>query len=188
MGAIQETVSKFCGYITQIDGRDQSGLTIHDRVCFIISYHIKIQCFYHNYVSSHIHDNCVQVEQAENMFKRFERKTFLFRHSWIQLKDQPKWREKLQQIAAQKAMNKKPKSAKDSSPGSFNPINVDAINQETNGDVPPANIIGEADAPTRSMGKKKAKELAHRGGSEACVEALDIFCGQRRKKLMQKRS
>jgi hypothetical protein len=68
-----EAVSKFYGYITQIDGRNQSGLTIHDRVCFIISYHIKIQCFYHNYVSSHLHDNYVQVEQAENMFKRFER-------------------------------------------------------------------------------------------------------------------
>jgi hypothetical protein len=32
-----EAVSKFCGYISQIDGRNQSGLTIHDRVCNTIS-------------------------------------------------------------------------------------------------------------------------------------------------------
>jgi hypothetical protein len=72
-------------------------------------------------------------------------------------------------------MNKKPKSTKHSSPGSSNPNNVDVINQETNGDVPAANTIGEVDAPTRPMGKKKAKELAHRGGSEACMQALDIL-------------
>jgi hypothetical protein len=113
------------------------------------------------------------------MFKRFEKKTFLFRHSWIQLKDQPKWHEKLQQIAAQKAMNKKPKSTKHSSPGTSNPINVDAINQETNGNVPPANTIGEADGPTRPMGKK-AKELAHHGRSEACIEALDILWAKKK--------
>jgi hypothetical protein len=89
MGAIQEVVSKFCVYITQLDGRNHSGLTIHDRVCFTISYHIELQYFYHNYDSSHLHDNYVQVEQAEDMFKRFEKKSFMFRHSWILLKDQP---------------------------------------------------------------------------------------------------
>lgn len=31
-GTIQEAVSKFCGCITSIDNRNQSGMTIHDRV------------------------------------------------------------------------------------------------------------------------------------------------------------
>jgi hypothetical protein len=83
-------------------------------------------------------------------------------------------------------MNKKPKSTKHSSPGSSNPINVDAISQETNGDVAPANTIGEADAPTRPMGKKKAKELAHRGGSEACIEALVILWTKKKKVDVEK--
>jgi hypothetical protein len=67
-------------------------------------------------------------------------------------------------------MNKKQKSTKKSSPGSSSPINVDAINHETNGDVPAAKTIGESNAPTRPVGQK-AKEIARRGASEACIEA-----------------
>jgi hypothetical protein len=54
------------------------------------------------------------------------------------------------------------------------------IKQETNGDVPPANTIGEANAPTGPMGKKKAKELALHGGSEACIKALDILWAKKK--------
>jgi hypothetical protein len=35
--------------------------------------------------------------------------------------------------------------------------------------------LSEADAPQRSMGKKKSKDALHRGGIDACKEALDIL-------------
>lgn len=34
--SIQEAVSKFCGYLVQIDAKNQSGTNIHDRVCIKI--------------------------------------------------------------------------------------------------------------------------------------------------------
>lgn len=87
--AIQDAVSKFCGCVNSIENRNQSGLTIHDRV-----------------------------EQAEKLFKDNDphNKSFQLRHCWMLLRNQPKWQDKLQQLIATKTSNKKQKTSKKSSP------------------------------------------------------------------------
>ncbi|TVU51629.1 hypothetical protein EJB05_03069, partial [Eragrostis curvula] len=130
-GGIQEAVSKFCGYLRNIEDANQSGLNVHDRV-----------------------------EKAEKMFQALDRnkKPFQFKHCWVMLRNQPKWHEKLA-LAALKGSNKKQKVDKESSPGTSN--------AETSNDQVPR------DAPSRPIGKKKAKDALRRGGSDACTQALD---------------
>lgn len=93
------------------------------------------------------------------MFKALDKqnKSFLFRHCWLKLRNQPKWHEKLQQLAVVKASNKKQKITKDSSPRTAQPINVDSSPQDSSV-APPKTIPPATEAPKRPFGKKKAKE------------------------------
>ncbi|BAB07954.1 NAM-like protein -like [Oryza sativa Japonica Group] len=70
---IQENVNKFCGHLSQIEGRRQSGVSIHDKIA-----------------------------QAIAVFKELEGKPFQFLHCWSLLRSQSKWHDKMKQITSQK--------------------------------------------------------------------------------------
>jgi len=113
----------------------------------------------------------VQLIQAMALFKAEDKdnKSFQYMHCWNILRNQPKWHEKRNQLAAQKEpANKKPKDNTDSSPETSTAIVVDS---STNATI--ENVRPETEAPQRPIGKKKAKEALRRGGGDACVEALD---------------
>ncbi len=116
----------------------------------------------------------LQVEQAEKLFKENEKKSFQFRHCWLMLRTQPKWLDRLQQLAMARA-SKKQKRTKKSSPGI-----VDINTRDGNEVVHPETVNLETDAAQRPIGKKKAKEALRRGGSDACTEALDILWVKKR--------
>ncbi len=98
-----------------------------------------------------------------------DNKSFQYMHCWNILRNQPKWHEKRNQLAAQKEpANKKPKDNTDSSPETSTAIVVDS---STNATI--ENVRPETEAPQRPIGKKKAKEALRRGGGDACMEALD---------------
>lgn len=110
------------------------------------------------------------MEQAERLFKSQnpKEKSFQFRHNWLQLRNQPKWHDKLHQLTATKTSNKKQKTTKKSTLGTF-----DITTPECTED--PTTNIPEKGAPQRPNGKKKAKESLRRGTTDACTEALDIL-------------
>jgi len=101
------------------------------------------------------------------------KKTFQFRHCWMVLRNQPKWHDKLKQLAELKTSNKKKKTTKDSSPGVVD-LEVD------NEDVTAEPVTPEADVPQRPIGKKRAKEALRRGGKDAGVEALELLWAKKK--------
>ncbi|CAN6363393.1 unnamed protein product [Urochloa humidicola] len=81
---IQKCVNKFCGCLTRIELRRQSGTTATDKVAEACAL----------YKSEDEHD-----------------KAFQFMHCWNKLRTQPKWLAKLDELAAAKTSNKKQKTS-----------------------------------------------------------------------------
>uniref|UniRef100_I1PIT7 No apical meristem-associated C-terminal domain-containing protein n=1 Tax=Oryza glaberrima TaxID=4538 RepID=I1PIT7_ORYGL len=94
---IQEHVNKYCGFLSQIQNRNQSGV---------------------NHEDMHV--------QASLMYKKKEEKKFQFMHCYNVLKNLPKWNDKRNQLAASKTSSKKQKkTANDSLAISTPACNVD---------------------------------------------------------------
>lgn len=118
------------------------------------------------------------MEQAEILFKEQDHpkhRSFTFRHCWLVLRNQPKWLDKLRQLAEIKASSKKQKTTKNSSPGI-----VDLTTQDGHDKDPQEIVNSSMDAPKRPPGKKKAKEALRRGGNDACTEALELLWAKKR--------
>nr|BAD23758.1 NAM-like protein [Oryza sativa Japonica Group] len=96
---IQENVNKFCGYLSQIEGRRQSGVSIHDKIA-----------------------------QAIVVFKELEDKPFQFLHCWTLLRSQSKWHDKMKQITSQKPCATKKQKASTDGLGKAIPTNDDTTN------------------------------------------------------------
>lgn len=98
-----------------------------------------------------------------------DNKSFQFMHCWNLLRAQPKWHDRMKELAAEKNSHKKQKTAAYSDLGvdplaNGNDVNLDADQNEI-----PESDLGKK----RPMGKKRAKESLRRGGGDACTEALD---------------
>ncbi|PAN14142.1 hypothetical protein PAHAL_2G387000 [Panicum hallii] len=137
---IQESVNKFCGCFTAIEGRNQSGKTF------------------------------------ENKEEDKEKKSFQLLHCWNILRHEPKWHQKMSQMAKIKCSQKKNKAPDDSILDLTGNENDDLPNASNNDIATP-----EGDAPKRPMGRKKAKQLLRRGGGDACIEALDQMWEKKKK-------
>jgi hypothetical protein len=89
-----------------------------------------------------------------------DNKSFQFIHCWNVLRLEPKWNENMNQLASTKSGSgcKKQKAT----------FSVIDLTGNLNGDATP-----EGDAPTRLIGRKKAKQLLRRGGADGYIEALD---------------
>ncbi|KAF0924997.1 hypothetical protein E2562_015060, partial [Oryza meyeriana var. granulata] len=92
--AIQEAVNKFCGCISWIENRNQSGATIEDKL-----------------------SDARKLYKVEDKQKR----SFMYMHCYNLLKNQPKWIERCIQLAAPKTSNKKQKINATSSPALYTP-------------------------------------------------------------------
>lgn len=142
-GAILESVNKFCGCLSHIEDRRQSGVTFQDKLV-----------------------------QAMALFKARDKdnKSFQFLHCWNILRNHPKWHDKRKKIAAQiDIANKKAKANLDSSPGAAATIVVDSGNNAVIDDASPE---GEAPKrPIGKKKAKEALRRGRQG--EACVEAFD---------------
>ncbi|KAL6845730.1 hypothetical protein ACP4OV_024305 [Aristida adscensionis] len=142
-GAIQENVNKFCGCVSQIEKRRQSGCTYQDKLV-----------------------------QSMVLFKAQDKdnKSFQYMHCYNILRNQAKWHDKQKQMAApqKQSTNKRQKAGTDATPATSTPNTANNTSNEDTENRPP-----EHDARKRPMGKKKAKELLRGGGTAACVEALD---------------
>jgi hypothetical protein len=108
-------------------------------------------------------DACVLYKEEDK-----EKKSFQLLHCWNILRHEPKWHQKMSQMAKNKSCQKKNKAVDDS--------RIDLTGNQS-GDLPSAGNIDiatpEGDAPRRPIGRKKAKQLLRRGGGDACIEALD---------------
>ncbi|PUZ75104.1 hypothetical protein GQ55_1G122400 [Panicum hallii var. hallii] len=145
----QESVNKFCGCFTAIEGRNQSGKTFENKLM----------------------DACILYKEEDK-----EKKSFQLLHCWNILRHEPKWHQKLSQMAEIKYSQKKNKALDDSILDLTGNKNDDLPNASNNDIATP-----EGDAPKRPMGRKKAKQLLHRGGGDACIEALDQMWEKKKK-------
>ncbi|GER41641.1 NAM-like protein [Striga asiatica] len=94
---IQKCVNNFCGCLTRIELRRQSGTTMQDKVA----------------------EACA-LYKAEDQHN----KAFQFMHCWNKLRTQPKWLAKLDEFAAAKTFNKKQKSRPTADPSATSPSEV----------------------------------------------------------------
>ncbi|RLN22760.1 hypothetical protein C2845_PM07G18380 [Panicum miliaceum] len=93
---IQHDVNIFCGCVTRIEDRNQSGCSVDDKIA-----------------------NACALFKAEDKKNR----KFALMHCWRILKDKPKWMERRKQIrGAKTASNKKQKTKANSSPSSAAPV------------------------------------------------------------------
>ncbi|RLM77913.1 glutathione S-transferase T3-like [Panicum miliaceum] len=93
---IQHDVNIFCGCVTRIEDRNQSGCSVDDKIA-----------------------------HACTLFKAEDKKNrkFALMHCWRILKDKPKWMKRCKQIGASKTVsNKKQKTKTNSSPSSAAPV------------------------------------------------------------------
>ncbi|KAL6888869.1 hypothetical protein ACP4OV_009895 [Aristida adscensionis] len=104
---IQHDVNVFCGCVSRIEARNQSGSRTDDKMA-----------------------NALALFKAEDK----KQKKFCFMHCWNILKDKPKWMERRKEIdCAKKTSNKKQKTAANSSPAAVNPAASDAGGSEARG-------------------------------------------------------
>ncbi|KAL6547359.1 hypothetical protein OROMI_023080 [Orobanche minor] len=73
--AIQHAVNKFCGFLTQIEGRNQSGVTHEDNI-----------------------------QAARKMYSSIMKGPFKFDHCWDLLKNEPKWKHSDQSTAVKRKL------------------------------------------------------------------------------------
>jgi hypothetical protein len=94
-------------------------------------------------------DACVLYKEEDK-----EKKSFQLFHCWNILRHEPKWHQKMSQMAENKSCQKKNKVVDDS---------IIDLTGNQNGDLPNVdnNDIAtlEGDAPKRPMGRKKAKQF-----------------------------
>ena len=93
-----------------------------------------------------------------------ETKSFQSMHCCNVLRHQPKWDEKMNQLASQKSCKKKHKASTDSI------LDLTGNLNDTNEDASPG-----GDAPKRPIGRKKAKQILRGGGGDACFAAVDLL-------------
>lgn len=116
-------------------------------------------------------DACVLYKEEDK-----EKKSFQLLHCWNILRHEPKWHQKMSQMAEIKCSQKKNKAPDDSILDLTGNENDDLPNASNNDIATP-----EGDAPKRPMGRKKAKQLLRRGGGDACIEALDQMWEKKKK-------
>ncbi|CAN6243423.1 unnamed protein product [Urochloa humidicola] len=99
---VQEAVNKFVGCLVRIEGRNQSGVTIQDKIV----------------------QSCA-LFKAEDKHNR----SFKFLHCWHLLKNQQKWIDRAAQLKAQNSSHKKQKVAGNSTPIACTP-STDVVNED----------------------------------------------------------
>ncbi|KAL6620076.1 hypothetical protein ACP70R_035215 [Stipagrostis hirtigluma subsp. patula] len=115
--SIQENVNKFCGCVSQIERRRQSGATYQDKLV-----------------------DALRLFKAEDK----EHKSFQFMHCWNILRNEPKWHEKQNQLtAAKQPSNKRPKANMESTLPTSNPIDVDSRNNDIGENGPPETEVSK---------------------------------------------
>jgi hypothetical protein len=160
---IQFQVNKYCACYEQIEGRNQSGKTIQDKVCYALFFRFGL--IENIYSLTILH---VQISDALELYKELDKdkKSFTLVPCWNKLKEEDKWKAKQVELPELEklATKKKQKVNIDSMPR-----NVEATNNEDDLEI----AAPESEARKRPQGVKKAKEALKRGGGEACMEALD---------------
>ncbi|XP_066361507.1 glutathione S-transferase T3-like [Miscanthus floridulus] len=151
---IQLQVNKFCSCYEAILRRNQSGLTIDDKII-----------------------------EAKKLYVEWDKddKTFGLLHCWKILKGEDKWKLKMIELAEvekeKQASKKKQKSSRPRDEGAT--YDDGTHNDATHNDA----LIEAEDEQTlpkkRSDGIKKVKANMKRGGGEACMEALDKMMAKR---------
>jgi len=96
-------------------------------------------------------------------------------HCWNLLRTQPKWHDKMKELAAQKNSHKKQKTATYSVLGMDSVANGNDVNRDADQNEIPESDVGKK----RPMGNKKAKGSLRRDGGDACTEALDHLWGKK---------
>jgi hypothetical protein len=109
---IQKCVNKFCGCLTRIQLRRQSGTTMQDMVInhHAVSHFLSFLVFEPNTCKCF-----AQVAQSCALYKSEDEheKGFQFMHCWNKLRLQPKWLGKVDDLAAAKPSNKKQKTTRE---------------------------------------------------------------------------
>ena len=95
-----------------------------------------------------------------------DNKSFQFMHCWNLLRTQPKWHDRMKELATQKNSHKKQKTAADSVLGMDSVANGNDVNRDADQNEIPESDVGKK----RPMGNKKAKVL--------CVE-VEVMHAQR---------
>nr|XP_034601007.1 glutathione S-transferase T3-like [Setaria viridis] len=91
---IQKAVNKFCGCLSRIELRRQSGTTIQDKVA----------------------EACALYKSEDE-----HQRAFQFMHCWNKLRTQPKWLAKIDELAVGKTSNKKQKTSSNAGPSASLP-------------------------------------------------------------------
>ncbi|PAN05650.1 hypothetical protein PAHAL_1G141000 [Panicum hallii] len=95
--SIQKCVNKFCGCLTRIELRCQSGTTMQDKVA----------------------EACALYKSEDEHSKAFQ-----FMHCWNKLRTQPKWLAKVDELAAAKTSNKRQKTSSTADPSATLPSEI----------------------------------------------------------------
>lgn len=110
----------------------------------------------------------MQLADACTLYKAEDKnnKSFQFLHCWNILRNEPKWNDKLNQLAANKSSNNKQKvDGIIDLTTNFNGENGTLVNNE--------NACPEGDATKRPNGRKKAKQMLRPGGGDSFIETVD---------------
>jgi hypothetical protein len=126
---IQLAIIKFCGYLAQVESRQQSGVSEQDKVCS--NYGTSFNCL--GYVLFILKDFIMfcllifQICKAKLMYQELQSTTFHFEHCWNVLRFHPKW------VAHMQSAKLRKRSVVTSSPSTPDPINLgeDEVPNET---------------------------------------------------------
>ena len=177
---IQLQVNKFCSCYEAILHRNQSGLTIDDKVCKHVLFYFNLVFFINDICTDNIP---LQIVEAKKLYVEWDKddKTFGLLHCWKILKGEDKWKSKMIELAEvekeKQASKKKQKSSRPRDEGA-------TYDDGTHNDATHNDALIEAEAEQtlpkkRSDGIKKVKANMKRGGGEACMEALDKMMAKR---------
>lgn len=97
-----------------------------------------------------------------------ENNSFTLLHCWHVLRFEPKWHDKMAQLAAQKPTQKKQRDLGDSILDLTGDGNEENLNFANN-----FNCCQDPPVPKRPIGRKKAKQQLRNGVGDACIEAFD---------------
>lgn len=157
--AIQHDVNIFCGCMSRIEARNQSGSRVDDKVNTLFLWYDYLSQFL---VLMFILVSNVQIANACELFKEEDKKhrKFNLMHCWNILKDKPKWMDNRKKVGcAKKPSNKKQKTVANSSPASVEPADLDVY-------------CSDAQPSVRPDGKKAAKQKLRQGRT---IEAVDYL-------------
>ncbi|XP_015689098.2 uncharacterized protein LOC102708776 isoform X1 [Oryza brachyantha] len=128
-GVIQHDVNLFCGCLSKIETRNQSGCSVDDKVSLFVT-NETMSCMFICDILVNAYFFCVcylHIASACAMFKAEDIKNtnFAYMHCWKILKDMPKWIAWKNHRAATKiASNKKQKTVSNSSPASARMLKI----------------------------------------------------------------